>query len=1574
MPVAETPAPPDPSSSAEAAAHRLELRFLRPTELREEFTPLSLPEEVVIDREGVDGDLVDHLHVELDLGLGAGEYDLPVTDTEPLRVAVEQGTRCEAWISASRGLDPELGRTLITAAELTFSPAITLHNVWPVLSRLPTLFEDHDIAGLRSQLDRWAHTPTADSARVFAQSLLQQVEGHVEAVATDERVADRIAEVRAAVKEGATRLWSELKTGAGLLREELKHRAERLPLIRLRHVSARPVKRRDGWRLQLRFSGEFGYPGALMTPFGDVVLPTTILPAPAAVLADLMSDHPLATAALRRDRIPVRPVARALARLPRDLRGRLEVQVQPPTTAVRVPTPNLGELNVELTLPPNTQVRTHFEGRFEDERVEVQLSGLEVGTHAARVRADATVDVRARRTAEPELSVMETLVEAGFDERWPDEQLTLSGAVTLDEESALESVGVLTSVHHPLTDEGSGLRLEIRRLAVTGALALDTDKPAETSVVDAVDLAYAAQIELPEGSQIEDGVMRLSPQLRHGHLEGRVTRTEEGGAAVQVDGRAGFELGGAIEIEAFPELDIDAGEVTLLGSGDVRFHGRARTGPITGRFVASEFEGSEAELRIHEATVQIGNRTVSLPPGSALSGRVREAHLASSGLGRGDFELSWDLQGQSPVLSTPEQKVEVFVPDLRQGKIGVLLSPVGGVTITGQPGGLYDAHFFNALVNPGAEAERWLEILDDDDAMDKVVGTLRVFSRDGARLLEKAREFAKRARTILDEESVSQPGDFIPGRTIARVLSKVLAEDDSLTDRLYPLVKQVTDGEGLDVAAVKQILMEHLPEHEYEYELDRALRLAARMLAPTEPVPPRRAEEVQPLVELEALAPSLAPHLSAQEMYDGLERGDSGTPEFARRVARVAPYLTLEQVEHLLSHARAEWPERERRRLVAVQAIKNRVHEIAESYGGLAFVPQAWAISFFLGEAVLERAPDDEVAVPEGAYPLGAGLLGPEEVAVLLQAGLASIWKGGPAQINQRLLLEYIRRQPPTFLREVLVEMAGRSPRALTGVLYAMLRLEQGRVREPLDVDEWIASTLGVPVPDLDDYMAGGRWARESHYEALSHTAELILAEADPYFAVRQHLQVVRHPVPAPIEPTTNHRKLAAAATKAIKEADAVARSAGLDFTGRGPAPEPKTQAIAAYEAAFAACRALLAAEPEAFQLDWFREFWGRNHEALVVLSVVRNVQQDVDNVRYWLKVRSGAEIPKAEQELVETVIDALYYRPEDREQLKADPLVRLLIDPPPGQYDFTIISAMGVITEGARGTELKDAYRRLELQRGVRTLRADTQTARSLDFNAARIEEAARRCTTPWGYIGYSQGCANGLVAESRLLGGTPEQQALAKRIVCRNLLFSAANGSAHGTCGDWKFLRAMIDLDRFLKHYQAVFSNKAIRLALDNISLLLDSRPFVHSLGGVDSLSHAGVAALARDGQWRGDVPTSIVRGIVETETMPEALEMLSNVLTKQIESSDHDTQVTIGEAVGHPVWVMSPMSRVLERCDMGCRIQRTHHWSPLKYATEFVTTPRDESQAIYDFPKDRHVFPWVEVNARFGVIRGQ
>ena len=130
-----------------------------------------------------------------------------------------------------------------------------------------------------------------------------------------------------------------------------------------------------------------------------------------------------------------------------------------------------------------------------------------------------------------------------------------------------------------------------------------------------------------------------------------------------------------------------------------------------------------------------------------------------------------------------------------------------------------------------------------------------------------------------------------------------------------------------------------------------------------------------------------------------------------------------------------------------------------------------------------------------------------------------------------------------------------------------------------------------------------------------------------------------------------------------------------------------------------------------------------------------------------------------SEQVLVDAIIDAIFYKEADRERIRNDPLVRLLIPNPPGNYNFAIVTAMGVITDGKKGLELQAAFARLKEKRDVIVVRADTGTARSFEFNAAKIEEAISTVTEmrrPYGLLGYSQGCANALTAESLLLSGT--------------------------------------------------------------------------------------------------------------------------------------------------------------------------------------------------------------------------
>ena len=126
-----------------------------------------------------------------------------------------------------------------------------------------------------------------------------------------------------------------------------------------------------------------------------------------------------------------------------------------------------------------------------------------------------------------------------------------------------------------------------------------------------------------------------------------------------------------------------------------------------------------------------------------------------------------------------------------------------------------------------------------------------------------------------------------------------------------------------------------------------------------------------------------------------------------------------------------------------------------------------------------------------------------------------------------------------------------------------------------------------------------------------------------------------------------------------------------------------------------------------------------------------------------------------------------------------------------------------------------------------------------------------------------------------------------------------------------------------------------------------------------------------LRRGGAWRIKYLNHYSTVKMKQGKEPEALEMLSAVLTRQTESHFNDTQVSVEEAVGHPVWVANENAAMLERCDLGSLVQRAHHWSPLRAEVGFLATQKDEERRVFSSPKDRHVEPWVELLARFGLI---
>ena len=154
-----------------------------------------------------------------------------------------------------------------------------------------------------------------------------------------------------------------------------------------------------------------------------------------------------------------------------------------------------------------------------------------------------------------------------------------------------------------------------------------------------------------------------------------------------------------------------------------------------------------------------------------------------------------------------------------------------------------------------------------------------------------------------------------------------------------------------------------------------------------------------------------------------------------------------------------------------------------------------------------------------------------QDVAILLQAGLTSSMKGSTVvQLNQRMLLDLIASQPRSFAVAVLAETGSPggqgSPRSLTSALMALLDFDQSSFSQfhKLDMHSLLERWLpGLKVPKRDDYLAGGRWARQSYYAAIFGVAKSILEDAETYMALKGHLQRVRHskesdPVPGPKE------------------------------------------------------------------------------------------------------------------------------------------------------------------------------------------------------------------------------------------------------------------------------------------------------------------------------------------------------------------------------------------------------------------------------------------------------------------------
>ena len=275
-----------------------------------------------------------------------------------------------------------------------------------------------------------------------------------------------------------------------------------------------------------------------------------------------------------------------------------------------------------------------------------------------------------------------------------------------------------------------------------------------------------------------------------------------------------FVLNNETHINEFPELEIlERSLMNVILSGN--FGGRIAThlrpqklqseisnakapnlfNPLEAYEI--DFTGSNASLKLKEGSATLGHRRIICPTETRVDLRIVESVVDMSFEGQTECEVSWDFNGTSPILQTVDvglsplhashenrRQVEILIYDLRQGRLNLQVSPVGGLSVKKAATtredreGLYDWKFFNALVAPDEEsASRLLQVIHDKRSMKKLLAVIKLLNSDLERVARYALTRAWKAKDISDKEGISDPGKLIPGHRMARLGSLFLCGD-----------------------------------------------------------------------------------------------------------------------------------------------------------------------------------------------------------------------------------------------------------------------------------------------------------------------------------------------------------------------------------------------------------------------------------------------------------------------------------------------------------------------------------------------------------------------------------------------------------------------------------------------------------------------------------------------------------------------------------------------------------------------------------------------------------------------------
>ena len=1071
-----------------------------------------------------------------------------------------------------------------------------------------------------------------------------------------------------------------------------------------------------------------------------------------------------------------------------------------------------------------------------------------------------------------------------------------------------------------------------------------------------------------------------------GEFEIDLQRQEMSCIQLNVHSDIAFESHTDIHVLPLPEFELfqPSAEADIRGqlNADISIH----AGNAENELLVVDLDNSKIHLAceyIKFVRDRLNIQTVS-PVNADLC--IKHAAYTTTGISECLIQVGYFCE-KSPVLMVGDQVTDILPDSLvaTNNQIDCSVSN-NGVVHFENGSGFYDEHFFNALLFPLRETDKILEMLENKSlglCLGNIArlaifpiwpGTEKFFDRL-FRWINRCREF-----------NIFSTQKLIHIPNLALAISLFFFDNDSAVDEIMPSLERINRAEGIDRYKIEELFDRAFPEQDFD-NTGRILKWINKLFKPVTYEPPE-VTHLQALCDDPQYIGTISPLPTANQVYDG----DWSDKTLVSQIYRYASGFSADQLAWMIENHTNDFTPEHLDKLKKLMGIKRRVLELEPREG--TFFLQDYNIGIFLDNliqvetACLEEIQNESGQADNPVTDCFRSWLAPVDLARLISAGISSRYHGLFVQLNQAKLWEILQKRDSTYVTAVFYEIGQHNVRTLAAMLMSFLAQDQSMLTHPVDRVACLSEMLHIPLPKTEDFAPWNRQGTQSYMDAIFKAADIIQKSNQPYNAALLRMQTYRYEMPdLPVNEISPRAKLPVVTESSdfsviykqfvekVIDTDQAASVILKDYLSQ-PSEALYQKAQQLYLDLIGVAKRLIESRKDSFELPEFKTFWNRLYEALRIASVEEDLKFDHDEVRGWFGCRlqmNDAQIQDLSRvELIRHVIGLIYAYPEDQACLSADPLVWFVPRVAHQPMDLSVITAMGVITNGRAGHELESVFDRLERDFQIHLVRSDTGLVKSLDYNARQICSVIEQMSGPYVMIGYSQGCANMMRAESLLFAGTPKMRSSLDNLVSRHFLCSAFNGSVHAVCGVEKYRTALIEGENILKNISIHYSKYLTALTLKVLQRTLDAPTFNMSMSSFESLSHHGLQQLSRDAQYKPGIPILETQGHTVSH-IPEALLMMTSHFYKQ-SNTPNDSQVGVDCAHGYTVYNHNRSVDVLLDASVSSKTLNIHHWSPLKEEIQLVQTQLDYEQYVYRGPKSMFVLPWIESLIMLGFVHAK